>query len=236
MRRAWATRFLIAILVTSATARAARTGDDPAAVGARMATHAANAGLKDVGKPIVSATGATCSAGGTIGQIQALFFEIAGTEPNLDVTSVKLRRASDALRAKSVLVEVEYTVELVAAPDENLEKRRWAVPVILNALLGGAVASQGLTIVEGSIGEGIFTLDGRSSNATASKAITSKLDPGPMHLVTVANIDQRTLREVVRDPDPRTPQRAVTTYAFKIDARYDASPVRLDVLKRMAYN
>jgi hypothetical protein len=214
----------------------ARAADDPEAVGARMATHAETVGLRVLAKPIVRANGATCRAGGTLGKIQALFFDIADTEPGLDVTSVELTRAGDAELGKGILVEVEYTVELVERPDEVVAKRRWTLPVLLNALLGGTVASQNLTIMSAKIAGGNMTIDARSANPDASKAVVKQLDAAPGNLVTAATFEQRKVTEVVRDTANGFPQKAVTSFAFTLKATYDSAPVRLDVIKNRAYN
>lgn len=229
-------RAVLLLTLLAACSPVARAADTPDAVAARMQTHAENVGLRTTSKPIVTATGATCRAGGSLGKIQQLFFEIADTERGLDVTSVSLTRADAALLAKSVLVEVEYTVAIAPTTDEAATKRRWAVPVLLNGLLGGTVAATTLTIFSGKIANGTMTVDARTSNPDGSKAVAKQLDAGPGKLVTEAKVDERKVTEMVQNPAPGVPQKKVVSYAFTLTATYDPAPVRLDVLKARAYN
>jgi hypothetical protein len=233
MRRIGILTAALAVLAT--VAPLARAADDPEAIAARMPTHHANAGLRDLSKPIVSANGVTCTAGGSLGRIQAFFLELADTERNLEVTSVEIRRAAETMMAKNVVLEVEYTVVYVPTPDDRLAKAQWAVPVLVKALVGATVASQGFSLMSAKIEKGAMTVDGRGSSGDASKAVVKLLDPGPGHFVTSATADQKRLREMVRDGDGSMPQRAVTSFAFRIAAAYDTANVRLDVLKRLAY-
>src|SRR4051812_26746041 len=57
-------RIVLCIMLFVALAPAARAADDPDAIAVRMTTHAETAGLRVTAKPIVTATGATCRAGG----------------------------------------------------------------------------------------------------------------------------------------------------------------------------
>lgn len=232
---------LVAILTTitiAATAAPARPGplaDTPDAVAARMGRHHETAGLKEVTKPIVGQDSVTCSAGGSIGRIQALFLDIAESEPGLEVRSVELSRAPDPMVAKGASVVVEYVVAPVAQPDDRVIKGRWTVPVILAALASGSVAAKGLTVLSAKLADGTFTVDARSQNADGSKSVEKLLDAGPTRLVKSVTIDQKAQRQIVRDPKGDVPQTAVTLYAFKLVATYDASGVSLDIIKRMAY-
>jgi hypothetical protein len=224
-------------IVAAAAALALATpvrADTADAVAERMTAHQESAGLRELSKPVVGATTVVCDAGGSLGRVQALFVDLAQSERGLDVTKVVLRRAPDPLLAKGITLEVEYTVALVAAPDEATEKSRWAAAALLNALSGGAVSSRSLTVISAEIADGTMTVDARSSNKDAAQTIAKQLDPGADHFVASADVDQKQVREIVQDPAHEMPQRAVTSYAFKLVARYDASKARLDVLRRLA--
>ncbi len=225
----------IAIVAPAAPVRPFALADTPDAVAARMGRHHETAGLREVTKPIVGQDAVTCSAGGSIGRIQALFLDIAESEPGLEVRSVELSRAPDPMVAKGASLVVEYVVAPVAQPNDRVIKGRWTVPVILAALASGSVAAKGLTVISAKLADGTFTVDARSQNGDGSKAIEKQLDAGPTRLVKAVTIDQKQKREIVRDPKGDTPQTAVIIYAFKLVASYDPSGVSLDIIKRMAY-
>ena len=224
---------LMVVFALPASAGAQTGGLD--AVAARLTTHAATAGLREVSNPIVGSDAVTHSVAGSLGRIQALFLDLATSEPNLEVTSVELDRAPDAMRARSAAIVMSYTAHYVAEPDDRVVRAQWALPALFNALLTGSVTGRDMTLHAGRISGGVLTLDARSKNKDAAQAIVTQLNPGPQNLVRSADVVQEIKRERIMDPNNEMPVRNVNVFAFKITARFDPSDVHLSILKRLAH-
>jgi hypothetical protein len=225
---------IMAVALATPAAAKAQAGELEA-VAARLRTHAETAGLREASNPIVGADAVVHSVGGSLGRVQAFFLDLATSEPNLEVTSVELGRAPDAMRARSASLLMNYTVRYVAAPDERLARAQWALPAVFNALLTGAVTGRDVTIHAGRIVDGKLTLDARSKNKDAAQALVTQLNPGPQNFVRSADVAQEQKRERIMDPNNDMPVRDVSVYAFRITARIDPSGVHMSVLKRLAH-
>lgn len=227
---------LVAAFVAGGGAVAAARDDTSLdAIAARLETHADTAGLKAVSKPIVGSETVEQSVAGSLGRVQALFLDLATSEPNLVVDAIQFNRASDAMRARGASLAVSYTVRYVPRVDDEVRRAQWAVPVLLKGLLGGTVAGGDLLILDGSLKGGTLQIEGRSRNHNAAKSIEQQLNAGPSNLVKSVEVEDRKPRPNEMSVQTRVPQGRVTVYGFLITAHYDPTGVPLDVLKREAY-
>jgi hypothetical protein len=224
---------VLALVLVAAVALGGQ--NDLEAVAARLQTHAETAGLKQVSNPVVGADAVEHEVGGSLGRIQALFLDLATSERNLEVTSIELTPASDAERNRGAAIVLRYRTRYVAAPDDRVTRGQLAIPAIFNALLSGSVAGRDVRIHAARIADGTMTLDARSNNKDASKALVTQLDPGPQKLVQSADVQTEIKRERIVSDDPAYPVRDKTVYAFRLTARFDPSAVPLPVLRRLAH-
>lgn len=229
------TVLLLTLATIAATTPALARSGELDAVASRLQTHAESAGLRAASNPIVGAETVEHSVGGSLGRMQSFFLDLATSEPNLEVTSVDLTRATDAMRAKGAAVLMSYTVRYVAQPDDRLARAQWVLPALFNALLSGSVTGKEVTIHEARFRDGTMTLDARSKNKDAAQAIVTQLNPGPQNYVRSADVAQETKRERIMDPNDNMPVRDVSVFAFRITARIDTSGVPLSVLKRIGH-